>query len=153
MLNLLIMDLRFKLKKKTLKEHLQHSAEWLESVSWCTEVLWQDFLWGTEISILICVSQWSCFPAQAVWRNIWNSVWPSLPPQSKCLFCCSDGNISLVKQIFRAERNIWAARMCQNRTDVCLLKTHWEKSYLVLDCCGCSHNGLISKELETWVSF
>lgn len=35
------------------------------------------------------------FPSQAVASTIWNSVWPSLPSQSQCLFCCSDGNISI----------------------------------------------------------
>lgn len=33
----------------------------------------------------------------------------------------------MVKQIFRAEKNIWAARMCQNRTDACLSKNTIKK--------------------------
>lgn len=48
-------------------------------------------------------------------------------PKANVCFVAVMETFPLVKQIFRAERNIWAARMCQNRTDACLLKTHIKK--------------------------
>ena len=48
-------------------------------------------------------------------------------PKANVCFVAVMETFPLVKQIFRAERNIWAARMCQNRTDACLLKTQLKK--------------------------
>lgn len=67
---------------------------------------------------------WLSYPAshsQAVLRN------QMAAPLSKAYICfvVVGETLLLVKQIFRAERNIWVARMCQNQTDVCLLKTHF----------------------------
>ena len=72
--------------------------------------------------------------------------YPSHPKANVC-FVAAMETFPLVKQIFRAERNIWAARMCQNRTDACLSKNTIKKkeSHLVLDCWRYSHNGLNKK--------
>lgn len=68
-------------------------------------------------------------------------------PKANVCFVAVMETFPLVKQIFRAERNIWAARMCQNRTDACLLKTQLKKkkSHLVLGCWWYSHSGLSKK--------
>lgn len=60
-------------------------------------------------------------PTSAVLRN------QMAAPLSKAYICfvVVGETLLLVKQIFRVERNIWVARMCQNQTDVCLLKTHF----------------------------
>lgn len=73
--------------------------------------------------------------------------YPSHPKANVC-FVAAMETFPLVKQIFRAERNIWAARMCQNRTDACLSKNTIKKkkeSHLVLDCWRYSHSGLCKK--------
>lgn len=78
---------------------------------------------------MICILQWSCLLNQAVSSSIKKETAYGYPyhPKANVCFVAVMETFSLVKQIFRAERNIWAARMCQNRTDACLLKTCFKK--------------------------
>lgn len=91
--------------------------------------------------------------------------YPSHPKANVC-FVAAMETFPLVKQIFRAERNIWAARMCQNRTDACLSKNTIKKKkkppctwLLMLQpqwvmqeirCCKCHSNLIFSAHLCTF---
>lgn len=103
---------------------------------------------------MICILQWSCLLNQAVSSSIEKETAYGYPyhPKANVCFVAVMETFPLVKQIFRSERNIWAARMCQNRTDACLLKTCFKKNHLVLSCLGSSHNGL-NKKLEIVYAF